>query len=180
MKRKAAAKEAKTVTVELECLNCRTHESVDLSPEKFQALSSSWKIDQECDTCGKSTEWSFAEAAVEAEEQVDLWDWLATTGEYLEGPGAGPQDERRKERRVEIRVPLRVAGAGGDEEDVTSENISKSGVCFSSAKTYAPGETIRITLQPAGAVTPLKKAATIVRVGAPEDGKVLYGARLEE
>lgn len=178
MKRGGKAKDDTAVTVELECLTCHGRESVQLSAEKFQALSSSWKLDQECEACGKTTEWSFAEAAVEAEEQVDFWDWLATTGEYFESPSAGPDDERRKERRIEARVPLRIAASNGEEEEVTSENISKSGFCFSSARSYQVGETVQVTLQPAGALGPQTKTATIVRAGSPVEGKALYGVRL--
>lgn len=178
MKRSGKGKDDTAVTVELECLTCHERESVQLSAAKFQALSSAWKLDQECEACGKTTEWSFAEAAVEAEEQVDFWDWLATTGGYFEPSSAGPDDERRKERRIEARVPLRITTSDGAEEEVTSENISKSGLCFSSARTYRVGDTIQITVQPAGGLGPQAKTATIVRAGSPVEGKTLYGARI--
>lgn len=167
------------VTVELECLACHARESVELSAEKFKALSSLWKIEQDCDACGGSTEWSFAEARVEAEEQVDFWDWLATTGEYFEPAAGAPQDERRKERRIEAHVPLYVTALDGGEEEVTSENISRSGLCFSSGKTYRTGETIQVRVQPPGAPGPQTKTATIVRASAPVEGKSLYGVRFE-
>lgn len=179
MKRVSRAKGETAVRVELECPACHARKSVELSPEDFKVLSAAWKIDRECDDCGKSTEWSFAEAAVGAEEQVDFWDWLATTGEYFEPPGSGLQDERRKERRIEVRVPLWIATSDGRDEEVTSENISKSGLCFSSARTYEMGGTIRVTIQPVGAAGPQTKTATIVRANPLEEGKVLYGARLE-
>ncbi len=180
MKRTSRVKRDKAVTVGLECLACHARESVELSPERFKMLSSTWKIAQDCDACGQPTDWSFAEAAVEPEEQVDFWDWLATTGEYFEAEGAGPQDERRKERRVEVRVLLRVSSATGDEEELTSENISRSGLCFLSDKAYQLGKRIRVTLQPAGAVAPVTKTATIVRASPSAGGKTLYGARLED
>lgn len=178
MKRSSPEKDQAPITVGLECLECHAQSSVELSAQKFKALSTSWKIDRECDACGKSTEWSFAEAKVETEEQVDFWDWLATTGEYFQSPQAPAQDERRKELRIDVRVPLRIA-TGEGEEEVISENISKSGLCFSSQKTYKLGETIQVTVQAAGTMASQTRSATIVRANPPVDGKALYGARLE-
>ncbi len=180
MKRESRVEGETPITVELECLSCHARSSVELSSEKFKALSAAWKIARGCDKCGKSTDWSFAEAKVETEEQADFWDWLATTGEYFEPPKAAPQDERRKEPRIEMRVPLRISNALGEAEEVTSENISKSGFCFASAKTYRLGESIQATLQPAGAIPAQTKTATIVRVNPPAKGKALYGARIEK
>jgi hypothetical protein len=177
MKRASQNKGEGGITVELECLQCHARISAELSGEEFKKLSSAWKLAQECESCGKSTDWSFAEAAVEAEEQVDFWDWLATTGEAFLPSEAARQDDRRKEPRIDLQVPLRIAGAGGEEE-VASENISKSGFCFSSLRSYPIGETIRVTLQPPGASTPQTKTATIVRSSPVQGGKTLYGARL--
>jgi hypothetical protein len=166
------------IRAELECRECHTRTSVELSSERFKELSSVWKLTEDCGVCGKFTEWSFAEASVEAEEQVDFWDWLATTGEYFESFQAAPQHERRKEARVGLRVPLRIATLEDEEEEVGSENISKSGLCFVSSKTYSVGETLRVTLQPAGALAPQTKTATVVRCSAVQDGEMLYGLRL--
>src|SRR2546428_11112417 len=75
-----AFREDKTlVSVDLECLSCHQRGRVDLTAEMFKELSASWKMLQNCGVCGEVTEWSFAEAPVEAEEQVDFWDWVATT-----------------------------------------------------------------------------------------------------
>ena len=167
------------VTVELQCLSCGSQKSVELSPQRFKELSQSWKIIETCDQCDLATEWSFAQAAVGETEQEDFWDWMSATGEFFEPEGAAQQDERRKERRVNVRVPLRVASSGGDEEEVTSENISKSGFCFSSPRTYGVGTSIRVILQPPGAVNPVSKTGTIVRAGSGADGRFVYGVRLE-
>lgn len=164
--------------VKLECLGCHTAASVKLSPGKFKGLSSSWKLARECRICGRTTDWSFAQAAVKAEEQADFWDWLAVTGEYFEPAGAAPRNDLRREKRTEAHVPLRITTARGQTEEVISENISRGGLCFSSAKSYQAGEAIRVTIQPSGALNPQTKAATIVRVSAPLEGKTLYGARL--
>lgn len=177
MKRASQKKSEAAITVELECLQCRTRNSVELSGEEFKELSAAWKLTGKCDSCGENTDWSFVEAAVEAEEQVDFWDWLATTGESFLPPDAARQDDRRKELRVDLQVTLRIAGAGGEEE-VTSENISKGGFSFSSLRNYPVGETLRATLQPPGASTPQTKTATIVRASPAQGGKTLYGARL--
>lgn len=177
MKRASEKKSEAAATVELECLRCHARLSAELSGEEFKKLSAAWKLTRKCDSCGESTDWSFAETAVEAEEQVDLWDWLATTGESFLPSDAARQDERRKELRVDLQVPLHIAGAGG-EEDLTSENISKGGFSFSSLRSYSVGESLRVTLQPPGAPTPQTKSATIVRASPVQVGKTLYGARL--
>lgn len=150
------------ITVDLECLRCHKRISAELGQEDFKALSAAWKLTRTCDSCGLATDWSFAEAAVETEEQVDFWDWLATTGEaFLPGETAR-QDERRAEPRIELQVLLRIAGAGGEEE-VISQNISKSGFAFSSQRSYPLGETVQVTVQPPGTPSPQTKTATIVR-----------------
>lgn len=168
-----------SVIAELECLQCRTRASVQLSGEKFKELSAAWKLTQECEVCGKSTEWSFAEASVEAAEQADFWDWLATTGEAFLPSLATVPHERRKEPRLYLRVLLRISSVRGEGEEVTSEDISKSGFCFSSSKAYPIGETIHVTLQTAGSLAPQTKTGTIVRSSTAQEGKTLYGVRLE-
>jgi hypothetical protein len=177
MKRASGKKGEAAITVELDCLQCHRRISAELSGEEFKELSAEWKLTRECDSCGRATEWSFAEAAVEAQEQVDFWDWLATTGESFLPPEAAWQDERRKELRVDLHVPLRLAGAEGEEE-ITCENISKSGFSFCSLRKYPVGQSLRVTLQPPGASTPQTKTATIVRASPVQGGKTLYGARL--
>lgn len=166
------------ITVKLESLECHTRASVELSAERFRDLSAAWKVNEKCPNCGRTTDWSFAEAAVEAEEQVDFWDWLATTGEYFETPGETRQDERRKERRIEVHVPLRIRAINEEEEEVMSENISRSGLAFPSTKSYGIGSAISVTLRPPGAPAPHTKDAMIVRLGSLPDGRTLYGARL--
>jgi len=168
------------VTVELECMTCQARKSVELSQEQFKELSESWKIRQACDGCGKSSDWTFAQAADEMGEEEDFWEWITATGEYFEPQGAPPQNERRQERRINVHVPLRISDpAGGEEEEVTSENISRSGFAFSSSRKYEVGKTIRVMVQMPGAQGPMTKSATIVRTAAGADGKTLFGARLE-
>ena len=178
MKHTSGKKGDMTIRVELECRQCHTQTSKELSSEEFKELSAAWNLKQECETCGKLTDWSFAEARVGGEEQADFWDWLATTGSSFMSSQTAPQDERRKEPRVDLRVPLRIATAAGDEEEVKSENISKSGLCFYSSKAYSIGETIDVTLLAPGALATQVKTATIVRSSPVQEGKILYGARL--
>jgi len=167
------------VTVELECLSCKARKSLELSAERFKELSESWQIREACATCDATTEWSFAQAAVEETEQEDFWDWMAATGEYFEPEGAAPQHERRTERRIDVHVALRISAEDGFEEEVTSENISKSGFCFSSSRAYHVGQSIRVTVRMPGTLEPITKTATIVRAGTGADGKSAYGVRLE-
>ncbi len=166
------------ISVELECLVCRARARVDLSGEMFKELSEFWQIGRACAACGKRTEWSFAEVSVEDEEQVSFWDWLATTGEFFEAHKPASHQEKRQEHRVELRIPLRLAAADGRVENVTSENISKSGLCFTSSRSYRTGDILQVTLEPPGAAASQTMAATIVRV-AIGDGRTLYGARIQ-
>jgi hypothetical protein len=180
MKRISRKQLDSAVTVELECMTCQARKSVELSQEKFKELSESWKIRQACDACGKSTDWTFAQAADEIGEEEDFWEWITAIGEYFEAQGAPPQNERRRERRINVHVPLRISEPGGrEEEEVTSENISKSGFAFSSLRVYEVGKTIQVTVQTPGAQSPMTKTATIVRAAAGTGGSTLFGARLE-
>jgi PilZ domain-containing protein len=156
---------------------CHARQRAELSPEDFRVLSAAWRIERLCAACDRTTEWTFAEAAVEAEEQLDFWDWLATTGELFAPAEARPHNDQRKDRRVDLHIPLLVS-SGEVEEEVSSENISESGVAFWSARTYRLGETIRMTLEPPGSAAPQTKTAVIVRASPPSDARILYGARL--
>jgi len=177
MKHTSQKKSETAITVDLECLRCHTRVSAEVSGKEFKKLSAAWKLTRNCDSCGQATDWSFAEAAVEAEEQVDFWDWLAMTGESLLPREGARQDERRAEPRVDLQVPLRIEGAEGEEE-VFSENISKSGFAFCSPRSYPVGETLRVTIQSPGAPAPQTKRATIVRANPAPGGKTVYGVRL--
>jgi len=166
------------VTVKIECMTCHTQREVELSSEQFQELSQSWKIQETCERCGSLADWTFAQAAIEETEQQDFWDWMAVTAEYFQPETAPQQDERRKEPRHEVRVPLRVSSESGEDE-VTSNNISRSGFCFSSTRTYQVGQSICVTLALPGARDPVVRTGTIVRAGIGADGQPAYGVRLE-
>lgn len=161
------------------CQHCRTRHSLELSAKEFKALSASWKLTEKCPTCLELTEWAFAEPEVPAQEQIDFWDWLATTGEYFEPSPSTPLDERRQELRVEVSTPLEIVGAAGEAEEVVSKNISRNGLCFSSRRKYQPGERVQVMLQPREAGDPVTKRGLIVRAATDPDGATLYGVRLE-
>ncbi len=167
------------IRVDLQCEECHRRESLSLLAQDFKALSVSWRLARDCSTCRRRTGWTFAEAAVGAEEQQDFWDWLATTGEHFEEPRPAPQDERRSEPRIEVQVSLLVTDTRGENEEVISKDISRKGLCFPSRKSYSPGDQVQITLRPAGAAAPVRRRAVVVRSAPAADGQMLYGVRLE-
>jgi len=178
MSSKARKQTSPGVTVSIECMTCHAQREVELSPDKFKELSESWKTQETCENCNATTDWTFAQAAVDETEQEDFWDWMAGTAQYFQPETAARQDERRSEPRMEMQVPLHIRSDEGDEE-VTSDNISKSGFCFSSALAYHTGQMIKVTLALPGARGSVTKTGTIVRAVATADGRSAFGVRLE-
>jgi hypothetical protein len=168
------------INVELECLECHRRVWSELSAGEFRSLTTDWQLARPCSTCGKPTEWTFTETMLGADRRTDFWGWLATAGVHFAPPTAPPQHERRQEPRAELQLPLRVATVAGDEETVMSENISQNGLCFTSNRAYGQGETLLITLKPAGAVAPQTKRGNVVRSSPAEGGGTRYGIRLVE
>ncbi|MBZ5563507.1 MAG: PilZ domain-containing protein [Acidobacteriia bacterium] len=166
------------ISVELECLECHQRLWSGLSAGEFRSLTSAWQLARSCSVCGKLTEWTFTETMLGVDQPADFWGWLANAGVRFAPPIAPPQQERRQEPRAEMELPLRIATVGGDEEAVTSENISQSGLCFTSARDYLPGESLLITLKTAGAVAPTVKRGIVVRTSPAGPGLTRYGVRL--
>ncbi len=169
---------AAAINVKLECLVCHRRVWSELSAEQFRSFTTAWQLARSCGTCGKVTDWTFTETMLGADRRADFWGWLAATGVHFRPPAAPPQHERRQEPRAEVQLPLRVAAVGGDEETVASENISQSGLCFTSAREYLQGESLMITLKPAGSVAPTVKRGIVARTSPAGPGRTSYGVRL--
>jgi hypothetical protein len=82
--------------------------------------------------------------------------------------------DRRQDRRVEVELPVRVDGS-----ETTTQDLSASGLSFTSERAYSLGARIPIVVEYLldGHQYPLACDAEVVRVDHADDGFVI-GARL--
>ena len=87
--------------------------------------------------------------------------------------------ERRGTKRFVAILPLRVRNREGRESLTTTENLSKTGLCFISDMTVQEGEPIFLTVAPGGPDPTQELPARVAwRRPLGGSGKSLYGVRL--
>jgi PilZ domain len=163
----------------LECRMCHGLALLPLTLTEVEALRSIGKVGKLCQTCGVDTPWRYAEgrvpptqlteAVLNAMEEEDP-NWIST---FMDPAG-------RSHRRIIMQVPLGVRDSRGSAEITRTENISKSGFCFTSDKRYLAGEIV-MSVFPLDPVTKRTELpARIVRELAIEgSGRKFYGATFE-
>lgn len=90
------------------------------------------------------------------------------------------EDEKRREKRLGVKLPLAVRLPDGNEEASTTENISKSGLCFACSLEMHVGERVYVRV---GLDSPDERSDLPARVmwrrPVKERGRALYGVKLE-
>jgi PilZ domain len=123
----------------LECRRCHSTTFLPLSTVEYEVLESAGILSRACEKCGSSTSpWGFAEKHLELNDHADE-DRLFREAQALAQGTCGTKDDR-KHRRVAIQLPLLVRDFYGQFEISRTENVSKSGFCFLSEKTYYLGQ----------------------------------------
>jgi hypothetical protein len=122
----------------IECKRCHTTKLSRLSLIEHEVLGTSGLLVKDCEPCGRSTSWGYNELpmAIQGAPFPDA--------EALAQPGADAPHQRVN-NRVALQLPIRVRNYYGTEEVARSENVSRSGLCFVSDKTYEVGEILLIT-----------------------------------
>ena len=89
--------------------------------------------------------------------------------------------EQRRDKRLVVKLPLRVRLPDGQEETSTTENISKSGLCFACSLEMQIGDMLYVSVgldRPGQG--PDIPARIMWRRPSDDEGRSFYGARLEE
>ncbi len=154
--------EQATARILLQCGQCKTQELSYLCYLETEVFSFSQRVHRHCQACGDWTEWENPEPGKEGEPPV-----------------AVPLP-RGRESRVHRRLPLQMSAwirtCEGEEEVVTTVNVSPGGIAVRSKKNYSKGSWLKIAFpyQPSAAITVV--LGRVVRVSATEDPSVqLYG-----
>jgi hypothetical protein len=160
----------------LECVACGSRELAQLTLEEYRTVITRGLVRRECPECGEVTEWKLGFAEAEPEEAIPAQPSAAATSSPVEA-GA----ERRRARRLTVKLPVRIRLQDGSEEVARTENLSKTGVCFSAALQIRPQDRILLTVgyTPGGPEEEIP-ARVVWRREIEGGGKALYGVRLEE
>jgi hypothetical protein len=174
---KVAAPAAQEVIDALvECAACRSRELAQLTLEEYRAVITQGSVRRDCPECSGVTEWRFGFAPAEPEEPAP-----AQPSASAATPSAAAEAERRRAKRLTIKLPVRIRLQDGSEEVARTENLSKTGVCFSSSLLIRPRDRILLTVgyTPGGSEEEMP-ARLVWRREIEGGGQALYGVRLEE
>jgi hypothetical protein len=159
----------------LACRECQGMKLAPLSVVEVEVLETAGLFTRPCEDCGKPTPWGYAEkhltiAAPPGEDAM-----------IAEGRRAATVREQRLRRRVALQLSVLIRDYYGGAEIAQTENVSKSGFCFSSEKTYQVGQGVMVICpyDPA-ANNPIEISAHIVRRELLEGAmRKVYGVRYD-
>ena len=118
----------------MECAECRRVTMVDLSASHFSLLLQMGAISLHCEPCDRTTRWQPAKAHDEATAAEGA---TAATKRLI---------ERRKSPRHRLTMLVSVRRSRGGTEREQVLDVSRSGLCFTSKRTYEIGDVLGISL----------------------------------
>ncbi len=171
---KEEKKEAAALDVLMQCCACHTREMTQLPLEKYRELNERAQLRRPCGQCQRTTDWRIGFVEILQKEATASPD--DGGGSEVFPPAV---QERRQTQRFVAMLPLRVHNREGRGAHTTTENLSKTGLCFISDMAMAEGDPLFLTLAPGG-VDPTKEIAAKVAWRRPvgTSGKFFYGVRL--
>lgn len=166
----AKSGQGETVDVVLECQRCRSRLAAQMTPEQFKNLSPKPVLKRHCTKCAGTTDWTLNPGSSESRG-------AATPRPSVSPSPASAGVDVRRSNRVNIKLPVRIRM-----EDVgETENISKTGVCFTTTLEMMIGDRVRLTVGYSPGSDAKEVAARIVwKRRAPGEQRGFYGAELEE
>ncbi len=167
-------KEAAALDVLLQCCVCHTREMTHLPLAKYRELNERAQLRRHCGQCQRTTDWRIGFVEILQKE-------AAVSADAGEGSGESPLAvrERRQTQRFVALLPLRVRNREGSETLTSTENLSKTGLCFISDLTMEQGDHLFLTVAPDG-IDPAQEIAARIAWRRPvgTSGKFFYGVRL--
>ena len=162
------ASEPAEMDVLLECSKCRGREPVKVPQEQYQAVITHTTLKRSCSKCEALTDWRVV--------------YLKDNGQEAGSPRPRPtapapmSREHRRERRLTMRLPVRIRV----EEIGETENLSPSGLAFSSELTMRIDDRVWLTVGYAPGGNEKEVAARILwRKDLVAGKRFLYGVQLE-
>jgi hypothetical protein len=167
--------QAELIHVLLECQECLSREMAALTVQQYRKLAAQSSLPRPCPKCRATTDWTFGFIEAEVEEVLPSLPAPSAPGVVAQGG-----EEKRREKRLVVKLPLGVRLADGSEETSTTENISKSGLCFACNLEMQVGGRVYVSV---GLDSPEERrdipARVMWRRPAKERGRAFYGVRLE-
>ena len=167
--------QADLIHVLLECRECSSRELAPLTVEEYRRLAEHSSLPRPCPKCDFLRDWTFA--------GIDIGPDRLSPGlpaASITELATQREIERRREKRLAVKLPLGIKLPDGCEENSTTENISKSGLCFACNLDMQVGERVYVRV---GVDSPEEQrdipARIMWRRPAQEKGRAFYGARLE-
>jgi hypothetical protein len=167
---------ADLIHVLLECQQCYSREMAALTVQQYRRLAEQSSLPRPCPKCTATRDWKFGFIEVQLEEA------FPSVPEPT-APGLTPQGgiERRRDKRLVVKLPLGLRLPDGSEESSTTENISRSGVCFACNLEMQVGDRVYVNVKSDGFGEERDIPARVMwrRPTKEEEGRALYGVKFE-
>ncbi len=125
----------------MECSVCHGQEVVYLNELEVQVFQANQSLSRPCGACAKSTLWK--NAASDSSSQKPT---AATAGDDSSSMPQPSTVGRRRNTRVNAKLMACIRQPGFADEVVMTENVSRGGLCFKSAKAYLSGSPIEVSV----------------------------------
>ena len=167
--------QADLIHVLLECQECFSREMAALTVQQYRKLVAQSSLPRPCPKCGATRDWKFGFIEVEREEVLPSLPEPTASG--LTPPG---EAEKRQDKRLAVKLPLGVRLPDGSEETSTTENVSKSGLCFACDLEMQIGDRVYVRVGTNGPGEERDIPARVMwRRPAKDKGRAFYGVKLE-
>jgi hypothetical protein len=167
--------QADLIHVLLECQECFSREMAALTVQQYRKLAAQSSLPRPCPRCGATRDWKFGFVEVELEEVLPSLPEPTASG--LTPPG---EAEKRQDKRLAVKLPLGVRLPDGSEETSTTENVSKSGLCFACDLEMQIGDRVYVRVGTNGPGEERDIPARVMwRRPAKDKGRAFYGVKLE-
>jgi hypothetical protein len=167
--------QADVIHVLLECQECFSREMAALTVQQYRRLVAQSSLPRPCPKCSATRHWKLGFVDVEF-DKVSPGPPAAAASESTPQEGA----DQRRDKRLVVKLPLGIKLPDGREETSTTENISKSGLCFGCSLEMQIGDRVYVR---AGLDSPGEErdipARIMWRRPLLGEGRSFYGARLE-
>jgi hypothetical protein len=167
---------ADVIHILLECQECFSREMAALKVQQYRRLLAQSSLPRPCPKCSATRNWKPGFVEVELDEVLPSLP-VAAASESTPQKGA----DRRLDKRLVAKLPLGLMLPDGREEIGTTENLSRSGLCFACNLAMQKGDRVYVTI---GLDSPGEErdipARIMWRRPSASEGKSLYGVRLEK
>lgn len=126
----------------MECSACKYQEIAYMNELEVQVFQANQELTRPCEKCRKATLWKAA-------REESAGPVLAGSAVAEAEPAPSPQPTtlgKRRNTRINTRLVACIRQPGFKEEVVTTENMSRGGLCFRSGKSYVSGSPIEVAV----------------------------------